>query len=196
MTVLPQVPDLVIEHKDGQSGVTCPGGVESAQISGGGVARIGPQLFPGLLADPIQVRKAVVRHIHLSAHGHGHGGGQSVRDRGDGGDVFGHVFADDAVSACGAEGQDPVFIRQSDRQSVDLRLYGKENLFPRDPGFREGGDRFGQIGGQLVLAENVGQTAHLHGMRHLREFLRWRAADTVGGRGRIVPLRIRRLKIG
>ena len=196
MPILPQVSGLVIEYKDGQSCVACPGSVEPAQISGGGIARICPQLLAVFLADPIQAGKAVVRHIHLPAHRHGNRGGQTMGDGGDGGDVFGHVFANGTVSACGTEGQPSVFIRQSDREPVDFRLHGEENLLPRDSELQQGGDGFGQIGGQLVRAENVGQTAHLHGMRHLGEFRGRCAADMVCGRGRIVPLRIRRFEIG
>ena len=106
-----------------------PGGgdrrVLLAERARGGVARVRRDLLAQLRDPLVQLAEARERQVDLAAHLRD--GGQRVaahlqRHRRDRPQVDGHVLALDAVAARRAAREQPVLVREVDREAVDLRL--------------------------------------------------------------------------
>ena len=89
--------------------------------------------------------------------------------------IFRHIFADDAVTARGAERKFAVFVYERNGKPVDFRFYGENGVFA------EFFVCFVYEIVNLVIRKNIGKTAHFYVMRHFFEFFERFAADSFRG---------------
>ena len=156
-------------------------GVELAQRTRGGVARIGKDLVAGRRLARVDLGEIGMPEIDLAAdlrHLRDTLAAQLLRDVGDRERVRGDVLADRAVAAGRGGDELALLIAQAQRQAVDLRLGREDERRLRAEG-EEAPDAFDELA-HVLLAEAVGERQHRHAMAHLGEFLRGLGADLSG----------------
>ena len=157
-------------------------GIELAQRTRGGVARIGEDLVAGRRLAGVD-RGEIGMPRDRSRRGSPPPPGSPLprsffgmsptvqRIRGD-------VLADRAVAAGRGGDELALLIAQAQRQAVDLRL-GREDERRLRAEREEAPDAFDELA-HVLLAEAVGERQHRHAMAHLGEFLRGLRADLLG----------------
>ena len=100
--------------------MTC--GILLAERARAGVARVGVERQPGLLALGVDPRELGLGHEHLAADVDRGRLGEAVRDGRDGPQVGRHVLAGRAVAAGRALDEAAALVAQGDGQAVDLEL--------------------------------------------------------------------------
>ena len=183
-----EVAPLEVEDEDVQPAACRNPRIQLPERAGGGVARVGKQGLALVLARGVELLKHFARHIDLAAHAECQRFGQRQRNRGNGAQIFGHIFADKAVAARRAEGEIAVFVGQRHRESVNLRL-------DRIDGVRHLGSDAVEEVVQLLKGEHIGKTAHLHAVRDLLKFVQHPAPDAPRGRIRVVVFGMCRLQL-
>src|SRR5438105_7126884 len=114
-----------VEAEDAETAATRDLGVELAQRSGSGVARVRERRLAGLLALPVELGEAGLRQVDLSAYLHQLGPALALepqRDLSDGAEIGGDVLALDAVAARRAHREHARGVREAHRRPVDLHL--------------------------------------------------------------------------
>ena len=155
------VAELNVENNDVEFARGGNFAVHLAQRAGGGVAGVGKELFARDLALRVELGESLVRHIDLAAHDEAAGRvWQLLRQRADGFEVFGHVFAGDAVAARRAASEFPVEVFHRNGESVDLRLDGPDGFFAQRL------VRVREKGVELVKGKDVPKTLQRHGVGH------------------------------
>jgi hypothetical protein len=99
------------------------------------------------------------------------------RERADRPQIDGNILADCAVSACGAPHKSPGLVDQFDRQAVEFRLGGIDNLLGFQLTLHAGVER-----ADIVLVGNRVETQHRFLVRDLGEFRQRRRTDALGRR--------------
>jgi hypothetical protein len=160
-------------------------GVELAQRTGGGVARVGEERLARCLLPRVDGGEIRVREINLAAHLQHLGdvpAGQRVGDVLYGQGIGGDVLADLAVAAR-RRGHEPAgLVAQRQRQAVDLRLGGEgDRLVGRQvEEATHPGDEFLHV----LVGEGVAQREHRHRVPDLGELFRRLGADARARLGR------------
>lgn len=113
--------------------------------------------------------------------------GKPQRNRLDRTKIARNVLADKTVSPRRAKRKRAVFICQSDRKTVDLRLYGIQRI-------RRGHFHARKKLIKLLKRKNIRKTAHLNPMRYFDKFVEHLSADAPRRRISIVKLRICRFQ--
>ena len=151
-------------------------GVELAQRSGRGIARVGEGPAAGLGLPRVQRREIGMAHVGLAAHlEHLRRAAQLLGDVADRAGVRRHVLAGLAVAAGGGHHEPPALVAQRQRQPVDLRLGGEgERLVGAE--VQEAPDPFGELG-DIAFGEGVLEAQHRPRVAHLGEALGRRGAD-------------------
>ena len=156
-------------------------GIELAQRTRGGVARIGEDLVAGRRLARVDLGEIGMPKIDLAAdlrHLRDPLAAQLLRDVADRQRIRGDVLADRAIAAGRGGDELALLIAQAQRQAVDLRLGRKDERRLRAER-EEAPDAFDELA-HVVLAEAVGERQHRHAMAHLGEFLRGLRADLLG----------------
>ena len=155
-------------------------GVQLAQGSGGGVARIGKGLAPVGRLSGVQRIKIVVAHIDFAAHLKQRRCALDPRRNSiNRARIGGDVFPDGTIPTGRGLHQIPVFIAQRQRQPVNLGLCGEGQRRPA----RESqifADARIEIDNILIL-EGIAQGQHRHVMPDLAEPFRRGGTDLVAG---------------
>ncbi len=158
-------------------------GIELAQRTGRGVARIGESLAAGGLLARVESGEIGLRHVDFAANLQGL---RPVVDMfGDvrkGAQVGGDVLAGGPVAAGRAPHEAAVFVAKRHRKAVDLRLC---HHLQRDAGvvtklLEESADTFDEFG-EVLVGESVGERKHRPGVNDLGETARHRRANTPRG---------------
>ena len=159
-------------------------GVDLAQRTGAGVARVGIQRQAGLLALGVDARELGLRHVDLAPGLERDRFAQPLRDGLDRAQVGRHVLAGRAVAPRRTLYEAATLVAQGDGQAVDLELGDVAQL--------QGGlGRRGQLEAlahagverpQLIVVEGVAEAQHRCPMADLVEGRRRRATDALGGR--------------
>ena len=165
-------------EEDGQRTRCGDPGVELAQPSRRGVARIRVDLLARLPLSLVQALEARTGHVHLapdfehprmsvSPHAQGHRGNRAQ--------VSGHVLAALAVAACRASFEAPVAVDEARREAVELRLERVLHLLD----FEAFAHPPVEVA-QLLLAESVAEREHGRGVHDFREPRERRRAHPLG----------------
>ena len=154
--------------------------VQLTQGTGCGVARIGEGLLPPLGHPAIERLKLIQAHVHFTTHDQvgGHGRARSELE-GQGANrpkIDGDIFTDCAVSARCAAHKSSLIVDQFDRQPVELRLGGVDDLFGFQLAFHAGVERT-----HILLIGHGVETQHRLLVRDLCEFRQRRCPDPLGG---------------
>ncbi len=157
-------------------------GVELPQGARAGIARIGKEGFPALLALGVDGLKSVVGDEGLAAHFHP---GrwllelQSQRHRLDGAHVGGDLLTAAAISAGGGAHQHPIGVAQGQGIAIDLELADVLALALRV--VLQLAPQASIPGLQLFGVEGVIKAEHADAVLNAAEPLSWRAAHPLGG---------------
>ena len=156
------------------------GGVELAQRSGGGVARVGKGLAArGILAG-VEGGEIGMGHVDLAPHLQQVGRTRErLRDLGDGAGIGGDVLAGLAVAAGRGHHETARLVAQAEREAVDLRLGGEGKRILGGE-VQETAHPLGEID-DLRLGEGIVEAEHRAGVADLGETFRRRGADPAGG---------------
>ena len=171
---------LDVEAKDAESAAARDLGVELAQRSGGGVARIGEGGLAGLLALSVELGEPGLGEVDLPADLHQLGPALALeleRDLTDGPQIGGDVLALDAVAARRSDGEHAVAVREAHRRAVDLHLEG----VARRPDLRHEPRVPVLPLAELRFAERVGERQHGHEVTLLAKLVGRLGAHAVGG---------------
>ena len=171
---------LDVEAEDAETAAARDLGIELAQRSGGGVARIGERGLAGLLALPVELGEPGLGEVDLPADLHQFGPALSLepqRDLADGAQIGGDVLALDAVAARRPDREHAIAVREAHRRAVDFHLeriarrpdLGHEPPVPVLPL------------GELCFGERVGERQHGHEVAMLTELVGRLGAHAVGG---------------
>jgi len=172
--------DPVAPHRERPRGGQL--GVELAEGSGGGVARVRERGLAGFGAALVERREGRQRQVDLAADLEQR---RSIldpqRDRSDRAEVLGHVLADRAVAPRGPPHEDPVLVDQGDGQAVDLGLGHVVDRRLLDALLGQQPPRAGLPLAQLLLGAGVGQREHGQQVAHGREALERAPAHPLRG---------------
>ncbi len=164
----------------GVEGQAAAGGyprVELTQAAGGGIARIDERLLaPGGLTR-VQRLEVASHHQHLSAHLDERRdciSRESQRDRADGAQIGGHVFARGTVAAGRADREAPVLVAQTHGQAVELGLHRVLDFLDS-----QGVPHAPVEGLDLVVGERIVEREHRQAVRHRLEGGGRDAADSL-----------------
>ena len=157
-------------------------GIELAQGTGGGIARVGKASLAAFGLAFVQALKGAAAHIDLAAHLKRIGealGRDPLRDVGDGADIGGDVLAFVTVAAGGALNQAPLLVAERDGEAIDLRLGGEGEALDRVEA-EEAADALQEIA-QPILVEHVAERQHRHAVGDFAERFDRRRPDPEGG---------------
>ena len=162
-------------------------GIQLAQRSCGSITRIGECLAAVAGLPCVQGSEIAVAHIDFAAHlQHLGGAGDLLRNILYGAGICGDIFAHFAVAARGCLYQFAPLIAQRQRQPVDFRLGGIDQMFGLSHAqiFPDAAVEFGD----LFIGKGIAQRQHPHRMAYLAEPFGNRTADLFTGA--VGPLKV------